>query len=36
MCKNEHFQNLGTKNELFKVQKRKTKLIYNLGMKIIF
>ena len=36
MCKNKLFQNLGTKNELFKVQGRKTKLMYNLGTKTIF
>ena len=36
MCKNEHFQSSGTKNELFKVQKRKTKLMYSLRTKTIF
>jgi hypothetical protein len=36
MCKNEHFQNLGMENELFKIQGRKTKLMYNLKMKTIF
>jgi hypothetical protein len=36
MCKNELFQSSGTKNELFKVQERKTKLMYNLGTKTIF
>ena len=36
MCKSELFQSSGTKNELFKVQVRKTKLIYSLGTKTIF
>ncbi len=36
MCKNEHFQSLRTKNELFKIQERKKKLMYSLGMKTIF
>ena len=35
MCKNKLFQNLGTKNKLFKVQERKTKLMYSLGTKTI-
>jgi hypothetical protein len=36
MCKNEFFQNLRTKNELFKVQRQKTKLVYSLEIKTIF
>ena len=36
MCKNEFFQNLWMKNELFKIQKQKTKLVYSLKMKTIF
>ena len=36
ICKNEFFQNLGTKNEFFKVQRRKTKHMYSLGTKTIF
>ena len=35
MCKNELFQSLGTKNELFKVQERKTNFIQSLGMKTL-
>ena len=33
---NEFFQNSGMKNELSKVQVRKTKLMYSLGTKTIF
>jgi hypothetical protein len=36
MCKNEFFQSLGMKNELFKVQGRNTKLMYSLEIKTIF
>jgi hypothetical protein len=36
MCKNELFQSSGTKNEFFKVQGRKTKLMYSLRTKTIF
>jgi hypothetical protein len=36
MCQNEFFQNSRMKNELFKVQGRKTKLMYSLRMKTIF
>ena len=36
MYKNKLFQSSRTKNELFKVQEWKTKLMYNLGMKTIF
>ena len=36
MCKNELFQNLGTKNKLFQVQEQKAKLVYNLGIKTKF
>ena len=36
MYKNELFQSLGTKNELFKVQWQKTKLMYSLATKTIF
>ena len=36
MCKNEHFQSSGTKNKLFKVQGRKTELMYSLRTKTIF
>jgi hypothetical protein len=35
MCKNELLQSLGMKNELFKIQRRKTNFIQNLGMKTI-
>ena len=35
MCKNELFQRLGTKNELFKIQRRKTKLMYSLETKTV-
>jgi hypothetical protein len=35
MCKNEFFLSLEMKNELFKVQGRKIKLMYDLGTKII-
>jgi hypothetical protein len=35
MCKKELFQNPEMKNELFKVQGRKTKLMYSLGTKTI-
>ena len=36
MCKNELFRSLWTKNEPFKVQRRKTKLMHSLGTKTIF
>jgi hypothetical protein len=36
MCKNELFQNSGTKNEPFKIQGQKMKLMYSLGTKTIF
>ena len=36
MCKNKHFQSLGMKNKLFKVQRQKTKLMYNFDTKTIF
>ena len=35
MCKNELFQSLGAKNELFKVQGLKTNFIQNLETKTI-
>jgi hypothetical protein len=35
ICKKEFFQSLGTKNELFKVQERKTKFIQSLGTKTL-
>jgi hypothetical protein len=35
MCKNEFFQSSMTKNELFKVQGQKTKLMYSLGTKTV-
>ena len=36
MCENKLFQNLKTKNKLFKVQGQKAKLMYSLGTKTIF
>ena len=36
MCKKKLFQNSKTKNELSKVQERKTKLMYTLETKTIF
>ena len=36
MCKKELLQSSGTKNELFKVQEQKTKLMSSLGTKTIF
>ena len=35
MCKNKLFQSSGMKNELFKIQERKTNFIQNLKTKII-
>ena len=35
MYKNEFFRGSGTKKELFKIQERKTKFMYSLGMKIV-
>jgi hypothetical protein len=35
-CKNEFSQSSGMKNKLFKIQGRKTKLMYSSGTKAIF